>query len=203
MVDELARRLTLAHKDRQLAVRAATIRELAVLWPALDWARLDRTFPALLTSVGALVNRNRAVSASLAAEYLRAFRLTQGVSGFLEVKLAPAIEPSRLRTSLLVTSVIAAKASARGGATAQVAMHNALIQTSGSVSRMVLDAGRDTITATVRDDTRAKGWQRVIGGKGCDFCRMLADRGAVYGEDTAGFESHDHCACQAEPVYRT
>jgi hypothetical protein len=35
----------------------------------------------------------------------------------------------------------------------------------------------------------------------CDFCEMLADRGAVYGEASADFEAHDHCSCSAEPVF--
>jgi hypothetical protein len=41
----------------------------------------------------------------------------------------------------------------------------------------------------------------VTSGNACDFCSMLADRGAVYGEASAEFEAHDHCSCSAQPVY--
>lgn len=59
---------------------------------------------------------------------------------------------------------------------------------------------RDTITTNRRRDPAAIGWQRVTAG-GCKFCRMLADRGAVYREATARFASHPNCHCGAHPVF--
>lgn len=61
---------------------------------------------------------------------------------------------------------------------------------------------RDTITANRRRDPAAVGWRRVAVG-GCPFCRMLADRGAVYRDQTARFASHTHCHCTAQPVFDT
>jgi len=60
---------------------------------------------------------------------------------------------------------------------------------------------RDTITTNRRRDPEAAGWRRVSVG-GCKFCRMLADRGAVYRDETARFASHTHCHCTAEPVFK-
>lgn len=60
---------------------------------------------------------------------------------------------------------------------------------------------RDTITVNRRRDPAAVGWRRVTSG-GCKFCRMLADRGAVYKDDSAHFASHPHCHCGAEPVFK-
>jgi hypothetical protein len=59
---------------------------------------------------------------------------------------------------------------------------------------------RDTITTNTRRDPRAVGWRRIAGG-GCQFCNMLAGRGAVYTESSAHFASHPHCRCSAEPVF--
>jgi hypothetical protein len=59
---------------------------------------------------------------------------------------------------------------------------------------------RDTITSNTRRDPRAVGWRRIAGG-GCQFCNMLAGRGAVYTDATAHFASHPHCRCSAEPVF--
>ncbi|TAJ46350.1 MAG: hypothetical protein EPO52_17610 [Herbiconiux sp.] len=59
---------------------------------------------------------------------------------------------------------------------------------------------RDTITANRRRDPAAVGWRRVTAG-GCGFCRMLADRGAVYKEATARFAAHTNCHCIAQPVF--
>lgn len=61
---------------------------------------------------------------------------------------------------------------------------------------------RDTITTNRSNDPDAVGWRRVTAG-GCAFCRMLADRGAVYKADTARFASHPNCHCVAEPVFTT
>lgn len=61
---------------------------------------------------------------------------------------------------------------------------------------------RDTITTNRRQDPDAVGWRRVTAG-GCKFCRMLADRGAVYKADTARFAAHTNCHCVAQPVFTT
>jgi hypothetical protein len=61
---------------------------------------------------------------------------------------------------------------------------------------------RDTITTNRQRDPAAVGWRRVSSG-GCKFCRMLADRGAVFKESTARFASHENCNCTAQPVFET
>lgn len=62
---------------------------------------------------------------------------------------------------------------------------------------------RDTVLTNRRRDPSAVGWRRVTSGSGCKFCRMLADKGAVYSDSTARFASHDHCGCTAQPVFST
>jgi hypothetical protein len=61
---------------------------------------------------------------------------------------------------------------------------------------------RDTMLSNRRRDEESVGWRRVTSG-GCRFCRMLADRGAVYRKETARFASHPNCHCIAEPVFST
>lgn len=60
---------------------------------------------------------------------------------------------------------------------------------------------RDTILTNRRNDPESVGWRRITSG-GCKFCRMLADRGAVYRHSTAQFASHPNCHCTAQPVFR-
>lgn len=61
---------------------------------------------------------------------------------------------------------------------------------------------RDTITTNRRRDPEAVGWRRVAAG-GCRFCRMLADKGAIFREETVRFAAHDHCSCTAQPVFKS
>jgi hypothetical protein len=195
------RELTQLHRGQQLLLRRATVAQVSRLWPALDWAALDASYPQFALAVASIVQSNRETSAGLAAEYLAAFRKAKGVPGQVKAVFAQPLIVDQFTTTLRVTSVVAAKSAAARGIAADVAMRNAQTQTTGAMSKLVLDAGRDTVTQSVLKDSAAFGWERVLGGGGCDFCRMLADRGAVYKEDTSDFESHDHCGCSAQPVY--
>jgi hypothetical protein len=201
-VSEGTRAATGSHRAQQLLLRAATISALRRLWPLVDWSRVDESFPGFLTAAAALITRNRATSAGLSARYLRVLRRAAGIPGEPVVVLAGPVPAAQLAASLRVSTVVAVKNAATAGTPPVEAMAAALTLAEGAAARLVLDGGRDTVTATVRGDRAAVGFQRVLGGAGCDFCRMLADRGAVYKEATADFLSHDRCGCTPEPVYR-
>jgi hypothetical protein len=193
-----ARQLTMIHRRQQLALRKTTIAQMEKVWPALDWADLDRSFPGFAASVLTLVSKNRRTSSGLAAAYLRAFRVASGLSGDVKI-VVPVMPREQFTTALRVTSLVAAKKSAALLVPADVAMTNAFTQSSGSMARLVLNAGRETVNESLKVDPKARGWMRVLGGGGCDFCRMLAGR--VYPTDNAGFDAHDRCGCTSEPVY--
>lgn len=192
--------LTRQYRRQSLALRAATLRDLQRLWPALDFARIDATFPTFLTGVMPLIQRDRRRAAGLASVYVKAHRLEAGIPGTVAVKLAGPAPVEQVATSMHYTTVEAVKVATRAGYTPVKAMESSLVQTMGSAGRLVLDGGRETVQATAVADPRTAGWQRVTSG-GCTFCRMLAGRGAVYSEASSDFEAHDHCACSAEPVY--
>ncbi len=57
----------------------------------------------------------------------------------------------------------------------------------GGIQRMVAGAGRNTIDGNARKDVASTSWARVARPGACDFCTMLAGRGAVYrSKDAAG-----------------
>lgn len=72
----------------------------------------------------------------------------------------------------------------------------------GSVSRAVVDVATETLTGATVRDRRANGWSRTLEPGACSFCRMLADRGAVYSGETVRFASHDNCRCSVAPRFR-
>lgn len=192
------RELTVMHRRQQLALRKTTIAQMERIWPALDWADLDKTYPGFAAEVAAMVSKNRRTSSGLAAAYLRAFRIASGLSGDVRI-VVPPMAPEQFTTSLRVTSLVAAKKSAALLVPADVAMTNALTQASGAMARLVLNGGRETVNHTIRNDTAATGWRRVLGTGGCDFCKLLAGR--VYPRDNADFDAHGKCGCTSEPVY--
>lgn len=194
--------LTQRHRAQQLLLRKATAQSVAKAWPALDWSRLDATYPALAVDLARIVELNRRTSAGLAAGYLREFRRSEGIPGTAKIILASPLIVEQFNASLSTTSIAAIKKATAEGTAADLAMAAALTLVKGAMARLVLNAGRQTITETLAADRRAVGYQRVLGGAGCDFCRMLAGCGGVYSADTADLEAHDHCGCTAEPVYR-
>lgn len=74
----------------------------------------------------------------------------------------------------------------------------------GIVTSEVIRPNRDTTLENRRRDPSASGWRRITKPGACGFCRMLADRGAVYRQKTAYFAAHDPvCHCVAQPVWST
>lgn len=70
----------------------------------------------------------------------------------------------------------------------------------GGIQKMIAGAGRNTIDANARQDVASTSWARVARPGACEFCTMLAGRGAVYrskeaaglvvgsGSDRTGFD---------------
>lgn len=72
---------------------------------------------------------------------------------------------------------------------------------SGALNRLVLQPARETIQTNIAEGTM---FARVPEPGACNWCLMLASRGAVYSADTAGMTKstryHDHCRCVAVEV---
>lgn len=55
----------------------------------------------------------------------------------------------------------------------------------GGVQRMIAGAGRTTVDVNARRDVASTSWSRVARPGACEFCTMLAGRGAVYRSEAA------------------
>jgi hypothetical protein len=73
-----------------------------------------------------------------------------------------------------------------------------LVNISGGLQRLILDADRQTIRTSAVSDRRA-GWMRVGEGE-CDWCQQYLD-GEVHYVEGYDFDAHDRCRCTAEPVF--
>lgn len=133
------------------------------------------------------------MSNSLAVSHYHAVRRDSGVGGRSVVPHAPLAELDQVSTSVDWAT--------KGLWSRTPDVESALTLVTGVTEKMVMDSGRDTVINAVRDDKYAKGWARVPEPGCCAFCALLSTRGAVYKKNTAGFESHDHCRCHAEPVF--
>jgi len=197
--------LTERHRRQQLALRAATLKDLLTIWRAFQIGDIAGTWPMVETALVALIQARWAVSAGLAAAYYGQFREAEGVTGPLTPAVVPPPPAAEVVTSLRIVGPAAAGrlvALARPDA-AVVALTNV----SGDVSRQVLNGGRETILGSIDRDPTALGYARVTDGKPCAFCAMLASRGPVYRSNARatvardGAKYHRACGCTSEPVF--
>lgn len=195
-------RLTEAHRLAQARLGAQSVEDMVTLWSLIDPNRLDATVPAWLRAAIPIIQTRRRTSATLAGNYLRAFRTLElgDVAPFQPV-LALALDVEAATTSLTVTGPVSLKRAMSAGTDLVRAAETAKANTARSAMRHAIGGGRDTISATTEADKYAIGYRRVGSGKTCDFCQMLIGRGAVYSGPTSGFHAHDGCSCSAEPVY--
>lgn len=189
--------LTEQQRQLQLAIRAAILRDILLLWPMFDPADFA-TFDAFAELATILVIQGHATSSGAAAAYLTSFAAAEGES------LPPAVVPPPLPRPVVTDALRFAAATGtlnalRAGFALDAAKRNGWVKLAGAATSLVLDGGRRTITETA---TRAGvSWARVTDGAPCAFCAMLASRGAVYSKGTVSFRAHDHCGCTAEPMF--
>lgn len=189
------------HRLAQLRLGSQVVGLLHAAFRLLDPDDLDATFSGWLAVTTPIVHNSRRVSTQMAAAFINKLRLDHvGFDPAFSPQLAAALSDDLLRTSMLVTGPVAAKAAIGRGIPITRAMDIAEARSSAAAMRHVLNGGRETLVATVRADDRAHGWRRIASGRACKFCSSL--EGMVVSEQNADFQAHDGCSCSAEPVYR-
>lgn len=180
-----------AHRRELLSLTALAVTDLEVLFRTLRDA--DSARDALMEILPQLVQVYGSAAASLAADWYDEVREADEIPGRFRAIVADL--PDTDRTDAL----------ARWGIgplfAAEPDFVTARAKVSGGLQRIVADAGRRTILRSIDADPRAGGWSRRTTSGSCDFCQMIAGRGAVYSAATADFSSHDDCDCVAVPVF--
>jgi hypothetical protein len=188
------------HRQAQLGLRSRALRDFLAIWPL--WTGDTESFGRLVQAAQPLVTVYRHASSALAGGFYQSFRGIRQIPGQAAVRLAANVPAQQLASSMYVTGQVMTRDAVAAGQSFEEARRTALARVSGAVTRHVLDGGRQTIIDTAYGDERAIGWARLTDGKPCAFCAMLAGRGAVYKtESTADFQAHDHCGCQAIPIF--
>lgn len=143
------------------------------------------SLPRLLVIYGA-------ASATLAADWYDDLRDASGVPGrFTAIPMEPA---DAVRAETLARWAVSPLYQAEPD------WITAITKVVGATQREITDTGRKTVIGSLREDPQGGGWSRHVTSD-CDFCGMLAGRGAVYSAETADFSSHDHCKCVAVPKF--
>jgi hypothetical protein len=194
--------LTEAHRQVQLHVNMATVRDLLQLWGTVDPKNLRHTIAPFTRAASTLILNGRRHSSTASASYYLAFRQAEGVKGTVVVE-PPAGPASELVSGLVRGAGLAGIMNGyRRGLSPDEAHANGFVKLAGSATQLVLGGGRATLLDAIRSDPAAHGFQRVTDGTPCAFCAMIASQGIIAKDaSNAGFEAHGHCGCSAEPAY--
>ena len=189
-------RLTREHQQAQLRLRAKAIGDWTKLWPL--WDGSGERFRQLADASIPLVRNYHRVSGEVALDYYRRLRLAEVVKsrGAVDLKL-PEISDGQIAGTLYITGRDMTYRALAAGHSPQAAMQNALVRTAGSMTRLILNGGRDALVRVSEEDGAALGYRRITTGT-CDFCAELASAGVM---QIPNFSSHDHCGCVAEPAF--
>lgn len=191
--------LTSRHHAAQQTLRARTLRDFTRLWPL--WSGDEASFRRLLTASLPLVRVHHQLSSATAGAYYERFRRAEQVARSVTVRPASLPDEKAITGTLFVTGQQMTRDAIAAGQSPDQAMRTALVRTSGSVTRLTSNGGRDTLLQTTSADPEANGWVRVTSGDPCAFCALIASRGPVFSESSVDFQAHDHCSCFAEPSY--
>jgi len=182
--------LTAAHRRDLAELTGLAQNDLTLIWREFNTATVARD--GLIEVLPRLVSIYGSAASTLGADWYDEMRAAAKVKG--RFRAIPAELPDIGRTDAL----------ARWGVSplfqAESDFASALTLVGGGLQRIIADTDRQSVIGSLRDDPQAAGWERETAG-GCDFCVMLAGRGAVYSADTADFSSHDHCRCTAVPIF--
>ncbi len=203
-------RLTERHRLAQVRLGAATVAQMFAAWSILDPENIDATMADWLQVAVPLIQQQRRVSATLAANYLAAYRTAEvGLSGAGFVPILASDAPvEQLITSLVTTGPVRIKKAMSAGRSLDQAVASARATSAGAAERHALNGSRETIAATGGADRSVIGFARATSGSPCPFCAMMAGRGPVYkSRDSAQLnrldrlKPHDSCNCTIEAVY--
>lgn len=198
----LAVKMQAANKlDKELEER------IAVIFQLLDPFELDATYPAFEAAFLAEVERSGEKHFNLNKGFLKAYILEEFG------KTASGLEAGYVAMSSTRREAVASSLSAvtRAGIKAHTANGDNIIKAYKDAGTRAVGVGRRNarqpareFTASVSRKTRGLGYyKRVLTGReSCNWCAMIASRGAVYTIDTAEGAWHDNCDCEIAPASR-
>lgn len=169
-----------------------TIADSAVVELAPVWQLpLRSVAPALFEVIPPLLDRWGLAASAAAADWYDHLRDTKTVSG----RFTAIVEPLDDRAAYMVAGW-AAKPLSLSEPDLALAQYRA----EGGVQKQLVNAANKTVTHSVAEDPHTEGYVRQTRAGACKFCVMVASSG-VYTKTSATFACHEHCHCQAVPIW--
>ena len=191
-------------------LNALMVSDLAALWRAVDGQDVEFLRDALQAEVPGVVDPYLAAAGDITADWYEA----QAPELAYVARPAALVDEGQLETT----------ARWAAGTVLTKSPVSPLDLLAGSMQRALFNESRETIIQNSDAEPGAR-WARHASANACEFCRMVATRGAVYASESAastvggrgstggrgggvrtrgnqaiGSKYHDHCHCIAVPV---
>jgi hypothetical protein len=190
------------HAERQVALARRTAVELGKLWRHVDPRRIAASWGSLLPQVLTILGTSQATAAASAGLYVDDVLAAEGVSSESAGRILPGsfagiASDGRPLASLMLSPSIAALRQIEAGAKPQQALATGRFTLDLITRTQVADAGRVAVGTAIAARPQVTGYVRMIVGKTCSRCLILAGRRYQW---NAGFRRHPRCDCRHVPV---
>nr|WP_146218380.1 hypothetical protein [Micromonospora acroterricola] len=172
------------------------------LWLRVDPADIARSWTTQLAELVALTNATQIAAARSADEYVDEVLDAQGINPspagrLMAASVAGVASDGRPLASLLYEPAIRALSAVGAGAEVDRALAGGFAALDTMVRTQVADAGRAADQVALVSRPAATGWVRMVVGRTCGRCVVLAGRRYSWQAD---FDRHPHCDCIAVPA---
>lgn len=169
-------------------------RDLSAFLASLNFGRPDLVQASLFEFVPTLVSEYGDMAATVAADWFEELRVAEGVTGSFRAPLAPSVPLEQVNARLGFATRTSGPLWAGDSATLSAFLGM-------MTNEYALQPGRDTVMEAAHKDNAA--YARVPEPGACKFCLMLASRGFVYSESSAGGTKkfHGKCRCNVLPSW--
>ena len=183
----------------------------------VDTANVDAWWLANSPDLVRLVAQGFGLTSRLAARYV----VEHGRENGVDVTPARQVRANteQVEASLLATGPVAFKQHLVKSKSVEAAAAMMRKRSAAAIARQALAGARKMTMATIDGNRAVVGYRRIARPGACEFCQMLAGRGAVYksqrsasgvvgragrarGDQRVGQSYHDNCRCVTEPIYR-
>lgn len=190
------------HAERQVLLARRAAREADRLWRLVDPADIARSWRSLLQQLFPVVATAQATAAASSGLYvddvLQEYGRDSDAAGrVMPGAFAGVASDGRDLASLLYQPASVTLAQIGAGAGVPRALASGRFVTDMIVRTQIADAGRVADGVAIAARPQLRGYVRMIVGKTCSRCLVLAGRRYAWNE---GFRRHPRCDCRHVPV---
>lgn len=189
------------HARRQVALARRAAEEMGRLWRLVDPAHIAASWRSLLPQALVVLGSSQATAAASAGLYVDDVLEASGIASNAAGRILPnafagIASDGRPLASLLVQPAVTALTQIRDGASVSRSLASGAFTLDLICRTQVADAGRTAVGAAIAARAEVGGYTRMVVGKTCARCVVLAGRWYRW---NAGFRRHPRCDCRHIP----